>query len=268
MTTSGSESSRRPSGKTSAAGGAALLSRLKPAPELRPYLTYSLGLHFALAAVLAGAMRWTGGSKAAAVYTIDFVGGPTTVTSGSASVGAAPKAADLAPPTAVDRTPQRDVDEFGRKRRKGPFVLPRPSLLRGSPEKAPEPAKSDAPPSAQASGQASSGAGAAGGSGAGDAGVSADMPNFPYPWYITQVRQALWNLWSSRMPRFAGETVIVFSILPNGSIVDLRTEVSSGDGAFDLTALGAVQDAAPFPRLPTGFAEPFLKIHVTLKSGG
>jgi TonB family protein len=68
------------------------------------------------------------------------------------------------------------------------------------------------------------------------------------------------------MPKEQGEAVIVFSILPNGSVVDLRAEESSGSSAFDLTAESAVQDAAPFAPLPREFPEPFLKVHVTLKS--
>lgn len=245
-----------------------LLARLRPAPELRPYLVYSGGLHFVLLALALGGLQWTGSKKSAAVYSIDFVGGPTTVTS-SAGGGPAPKAAEIAPPApAMDRSAQRDVDEFGRKRRKGPFVLPRPSLLRGVTSRKPQAEPQGESKSESSGPAAATSSGGGSGQGVGDAGVSADMPDFPYPWYITQVRQSLWNLWSSRMPRSGGEAVIVFSILKDGSIVDLRTEVSSGDGAFDIAAEGAVQDAAPFPRLPPGFSEPFLKIHVTLKSGG
>lgn len=244
---------------------------LTPAPELRPYLWYSLGLHVALAAAVLGGLPWGGASKSANVYTIDFVGGPTTVTTSQGGAAAQPEAKPEAKKeeTVSAKTAQgKEFDEFGRRKKKGPFVLPRPSLLRGLTKK---PAKEEPPaeetkgtPSTTAGGNPSSG----GGAGSGDAGVSADMPNFPYPWYITQVRQALWNLWSQRMPRSGGEAVVVFSILPDGSVVDLRTEESSGDPAFDIAALGAAQDAAPFPPLPRGFSEPFLKIHVTLKSGG
>ena len=92
------------------------------------------------------------------------------------------------------------------------------------------------------------------------------LSDFPYPWYISQIRMALWRQWSARMPGGGGSSVVVFSILPDGHITDLRTEQSSGDAGFDLTALGAVQDAAPFPPLPTGFKKPFLTIHLTLTS--
>ena len=68
------------------------------------------------------------------------------------------------------------------------------------------------------------------------------------------------------MPKDKGECTAAFSILPNGRFTDLRTEESSGDPAFDLAALSAVQDAAPYPPLPKGFKDPFLKIHVTFKT--
>jgi TonB family protein len=41
---------------------------------------------------------------------------------------------------------------------------------------------------------------------------------------------------------------------------------SSGDSAFDAAAVESVQAAAPFPALPSGFGEPFLKVHLTLRS--
>jgi TonB family protein len=92
------------------------------------------------------------------------------------------------------------------------------------------------------------------------------MPNFPYPWYISQVRAGLWAKWSARKPAQPEECIVEFSIMPGGQIVDVRDEETSGDAAFDLAAMGAAQDAAPFPPLPRDFKEPFLKIHVTLKS--
>ena len=52
----------------------------------------------------------------------------------------------------------------------------------------------------------------------------------------------------------------------NGAFTDLRMESSSGEADFDAAAVEAVQAAAPFPALPSDFAEPFLKIHLTLKS--
>ena len=224
------------------------------APELKPYLSYSLGLHIALALAAWRLVSWQASGPKANIYSIDFVGGPAAViTSAGPSAPAQPSAA----PAAETRpAPQTQFDEFGRRRRT--FVLPRPSLLRGWQAKKEEAASSESKPAAPAAVESpAAGAGAE---------ASADMPNFPYPWYIARVRQLLWEQWQSRMPRQPGECVVVFSLLPNGSVVDLRTESTSGDSAFDLAALGAVQDAAPYPPLPSGFPEPFLKVHVTLRS--
>jgi len=68
------------------------------------------------------------------------------------------------------------------------------------------------------------------------AGVTTDLPNFPYPWYISQVRQMLWTAWQKRMPPTSGEGVVVFSIVRSGAFTDLRMESRSyelfGEGFF------------------------------------
>jgi protein TonB len=238
------------------------------APELKPYLGYSLAAHASLGAVLLGLIPFAGKAPPSRVYTIDFVGPSATIVSSVA--GEAKPAAAAPAPASEKQAPQTEFDEFGRRKKKGHFVLPRPSLLKGFQAKKPEEPKEEEPPAqtAPAAAPAQTAAGGAAGNSPGDAGISTDMPDFPYPWYISQVRQALWNNWSARMPRMAGECVVQFSILRNGGIVDLRTEVSSGDSSFDLAALGAAQDSAPFPPLPQGFADPFLRVHLTLKAGG
>lgn len=229
---------------------------------LRPYLTYSFTLHLAIAfaaAVFLG--RQT--AKTTPVYMIDFVGPSAIVQSGSSSP--ASQAGPSAPAAASEpKTEPRSPTEFVPSRKSAP--LPKPSLLKGYKEPIPEPGLSpEAPPPGS---EAPAGVGEATGEAGppGSAGIATDMPNFPYPWYISQIRASLWAQWSSRMPGAKGEAVVVFSILPNGGMVDLRIEASSGDEGFDLAAQGAVQDAAPFPALPSGFTDPFLKIHVTLKS--
>ncbi len=228
---------------------------VRPAPAgLRPYLTYSLGLHLGGAALALMLYRGVT-AKPAAVYMIDFVG-PSALIIDSAGLAQPGKPA-AAP------APQSEAAEFATRRHRS-APLPRPSLLRGWHEKrAPAaPQRAAAPASAARS---SPGNGAQAGT-PGQAGVATDLPNFPYPWYISQIRQILWNQWSARMPKDTGECVVVFTLLRNGGIVDLRTEESAGDSAFDLTALSAVQDGAPYPPLPRGFQDPFLKIHVTLKT--
>ncbi len=236
---------------------------------LKPYLARSFGVHacaVAAFAVLAGRHA----VKTDKVYMIDFVGGAATLRTAGPAAPAAPAAAaaPAAPSTVAPQTDPDSVRVKGGKR--GPVALPRPSLLRGG-------AESEAPPSAASSlagpgssparGTAlSAGPGASAGAAADSAGVATDMPDFPYPWYISQVRALLWQSWQKRMPRLDSEGAVAFAILRNGSFTDLAIESSSGDAGFDRAAIASVQDAAPFPALPAGFKDPFLKIHLTLKS--
>ncbi len=99
-------------------------------------------------------------------------------------------------------------------------------------------------------------------------GVSADFPNFPYPWYVTQVRTALWDEWSSRMP--AGgqlSCVVLFRINRKGSINKIEVERNSGNKLFDFSAVSSVQQSAPFPPLPAEFEEDALIVHVEFRAG-
>ncbi len=223
---------------------------------LKPFLARSTGLHaaFLIAAALyvPSAMK-----KADKVYMIDFVGGPAVIQSAGPVAAAGPADTEPARPTQ-----QAEADTFATKKHRG-VALPRPSLLRGWIERKTPPKPSMSAGSETAIAPA---AGAAGGMPGNAAGVATDLPNFPYPWYISQVRQMLWAAWQKRMPASSGEGVVVFAIMRNGAFTDLRMESSSGDRDFDNAALEAVQAASPFPALPSDFGEPFLKIHLTLKS--
>ncbi len=222
---------------------------------MRPYLAGSLAFHALVAAAAAGAIAGRSAAKTD-VYTIDFIG-PSAIQVAATKAGA-PTSSKDGPSPLPERAPSDEI--VIPKKRRGP--LPRPSLLgRETLAPAPEPTQTTIGPPADA---APAAPGAPGSPGA--AGVFAELPNFPYPWYISQIRASLWARWSQRMPREASESVVQFSILPDGRIVDLRIESSSGDAGYDLTALTAAQDAAPFPPLPREFTEPFLKVHVTLKS--
>ncbi len=225
---------------------------------LKPYLTRSAGLHatvlLAAAFLVPNAMK-----KSDTVYMIDFVGGPPVIQSAGAAAPEARTSETAAPPKPSQ---QVDPDSYAVKGKHG-VALPRPSLLKGWTESKAPPKPSMAGDSAAS---ATSGAAPSAGSPGAAAGVATDLPNFPYPWYISQVRQMLWAAWQKRMPAASGEGVVVFAIMRNGSFTDLRMESSSGDADFDAAAVESVQAAAPFPALPSDFTEPFLKIHLTLKA--
>ena len=222
--------------------------------EFKSCLKYSAALHAGLVLAFAFLMGRSAASSNQ-VYRIDFIGPTPGIINRDIEAAEKKAAAKTAASASRRPPPQTDRDAFSRKRRHAP--LPRPSVLSSIEEKPPAAAQvpeRPATPDAQ------------GGAGPANASVSADMPNFPYPWYISQVRGALWNHWSSRMPRGGGEAMAEFTILRNGAVTDLRVESSSGEKTFDDTAVSAVQDAAPFPPLPRGFAESFLKIHVRFTS--
>ncbi len=223
--------------------------------DLKPYLRYSAALHAGLALLLILALM-RAKAPMNGVYTIEVVGPAPSIQENQGAQAAKASAPAAAKAPAGHMEEHKSRPEFSRRSRHE--ALPAPSLLQGYQDvSASKPAQESAAPEVQS-------APAAGASVPGS--VSMQLSDFPYPWYISQIRMALWRQWSAQMPSGNGSSVVVFSILPDGHITDLRTEQSSGDAGFDLTALGAVQDAAPFPPLPTGFKKPFLTIHLTLTS--
>jgi protein TonB len=59
--------------------------------------------------------------------------------------------------------------------------------------------------------------------------------------------------------------VVVFRIHQDGSITDLRVEQSSGFSAFDLAAMRAVSNAAPFPPLPRAYRHDSLGVNLIVR---
>ncbi len=217
-----------------------------------PYLARSAGLH---ALMLGAAVLYMPGAerKADAVYLLDFIGGPAAIQ----AVGPSQAAPPLVAAEPKNKNPRTIADSFATKRRPA-IPLPRPSLFQDSPQ-----SKVSSQPTPPAAEPASATLAAMPGNAAG---ITTDLPNFPYPWYISQVRQMLWVSWQKRLPVSSGEGIVMFAIMRQGAFTDLRMESSSGDGDFDDAAIKSVRDAAPFPALPADFREPFLKIHLTLKA--
>lgn len=96
--------------------------------------------------------------------------------------------------------------------------------------------------------------------------IQTDFATFPYPWYITQVRNSLWSEWEKRRP--AGNTLtsmISFAIARDGKIKNLKLVKSSGDDSFDFSAKSAVINAGPFPPLPMLYEKDELTVTVEFK---
>ena len=230
---------------------------MSQAHPLRPYVVNSGLIHFALLSVLLPFK-----SRAPVFspsYTIDFVGpsAPLTNAPSSASHGAPAAPRVIAPASAKTST------RTAARRRQ---ALPPPSLL-DAPLRAPAPRSAPAPartaaatPAPAVSAAAPRAAGAAT-----QPALSTDI-NFPSPWYLTRLRSILWNSWSKGRPTQPGSATVIFTLLRDGRVTDLKVETSSRDSAFDLAAQGAVADGEPYPPLPPEFHEPFLKIHATISN--
>lgn len=217
---------------------------------MRHYLIYSSYAHAALLAALFIVSRNTLTLQKKEAYYIDFIGPSKVVTMEKAALNegksgpelpadkaAAPKAQAA---KAAPKAP-KDEDDFSSG------ALPKPSVLSGG-------AKLFEPEPGRAGGEEGTP-------------IVTDSANFPYPWYITQVRELLWNAWTSRMPSAGGlRCTVRFSILRDGTARAVSVEKSSGNRLFDNAAESSVESSAPYPVLPDDFYEDKLTVHVEFKA--
>jgi protein TonB len=92
-----------------------------------------------------------------------------------------------------------------------------------------------------------------------------DHPDFTYGYYIDQLLSAIDARWER--PTLGGEVraVVSFRIARDGGVTDLRVAESSGYNSFDLAALRAVKNAAPFPPLPRAFRHDSLGVNLIVR---
>ena len=168
------------------------------------YLAYSGGVH-ALLFLLLFLVMLPAGKKVSATYTIDFIGsGKVVATTGQEAQSPvktqAPKAPEVkAQPVAKPEEPAKPTAKPAKKaytakseittkkqtakKQQAQAPLAAPSVL----DEGENTQKDDAL-------QASKEGEFQGGN------IQTDFANFPYPWYITQVRNAMWIEWEKRRP--------------------------------------------------------------------
>jgi protein TonB len=61
---------------------------------------------------------------------------------------------------------------------------------------------------------------------------------------------------NARLDRERGTVRLVFSMLRDGTVTDVRVTSSSGYGILDLAAVETIRKAAPLPRIPAELPEP------------
>ncbi len=210
--------------------------------RMRSYLIYSSSAHFILLAVLFFISRSALHLHGEQAYYIDFIGPSKIITMEKAAAAEGPEKTS-APAGKAAAAKKRDEDDFSSS------SLPKPSVLSGSSRLFDKEKKSPAA------------------SGENGTPLITDSANFPYPWYITQVREALWNSWTTKMPSGGNlRCTVRFSINRDGSIKGVNVEKSSGNRLFDNAAETSVESAAPFSGLPDDFYEDRLTVHVEFKA--
>ncbi|MFH2202871.1 MAG: TonB family protein [Elusimicrobiota bacterium] len=233
---------------------------------LKPYLAYSAISHAALLSAALFVIPGASSQSAPVYHIINLQASPGIINRSPGAAekrGPAPKAASARPVKLPP--PQRDPDVFDTAKRGPRKPLPRPSFLADA-APTPAPVEKEAPAEARPEPASLDGEGSLSAPGEPASLTAIDMPDFPYPWYVTQLRSAIWDRWTARMFSGTGACGVRFSVMRDGRTVDIRVEFTSGDKGFDYAALSAVQDAAPFPPLPPGFKDSFLNVHFEFKA--
>ncbi|MGC8867887.1 MAG: TonB family protein, partial [Elusimicrobiales bacterium] len=91
--------------------------------------------------------------------------------------------------------------------------------------------------------------------------------DFPYPYYITRLREVLFDSWKSKNVSATNISAIVkFRIYPNGEIRNISIEKSSSNNLFDYSVLSAVSEIKKVDPLPADFFEDYLTVYVEFKA--
>ncbi len=89
--------------------------------------------------------------------------------------------------------------------------------------------------------------------------------SFSYDWYLNSIRGAIERYWNPQTRDSEIKVRLTFTIYANGSISDVSISHSSGDTFIDKLAIRAVRQAAPFGKLPPGYASSSLQLDCTFR---
>ena len=147
------------------------------------------------------------------------------------------------PPEPEEQTPAAGDVEFSKK------AEPTPAKEDPAPAAPSDPAPEETSDDTAATGERVGDAGA---------GVSGGGEISLFGWYQSSVSRALYSTW--RRPLLAGlreplAVKISFNIQKDGSVANLQVVESSGVDLLDRSALSAVADASPLPRLPPAWRD-------------
>lgn len=187
-----------------------------------------------------------------------------------------PEAAPLKPQPADD-VPALPDPESDRKKKDPKAKPPEPSRETPAPDKGATSregsGKTEAGTSGTAPGETGDQLGRRGGPRGNPLGTTAfgsevgglDNPDFTYAYYLDRLLSLIDAQWARPAMGGGVKAVIFFRIGRDGAMADLQVEQSSGYNSFDLAALRAVQNAAPFPPLPRAYKHEDLGVHLIVR---
>lgn len=226
-------------------------ARARASGGLSGPLGMSLLLHGSVVALLL-AFRGAGPVPQPPIYRVDLVAAP-----------AGPRQEGIVPPRPQPPAPTPEAPTPPPPRAQtNPRAMPLPEKVAPPTRQPPAPATPTEPRPTTTPSTTPAGGGPTGGRGTDVVTVRTEGVEFPFPRYLENiVRQIAKNFTPPRNTTLSAE--VMFLIRRDGSIVDLRIAKRSGNYAFDLEALGAVEavgNARAFGPLPDGFADDVLPV--------
>ncbi|WP_375453161.1 TonB family protein, partial [uncultured Nostoc sp.] len=94
-------------------------------------------------------------------------------------------------------------------------------------------------------------------------GIDASSQNIDITSYLNQLQQRVKQQWLPEVSQSSRRTVLNFTINRSGQLSNLELAQTSGFSLTDKAALNAIQRAAPFAPLPTGYTNNHIDIQFT-----
>jgi len=181
-----------------------------------------------------------------------------------------PKDAPVLPPEKPEKPkekPQADLPkpEVPKPAPTAPKTPPGTAKVPAAPAAKPAPATPQATPGTEAGRRGSPTGTPLGSASFGSEIAGLDNPDFTYGYYIDQLLAAIDSNWVRPPVGDRVRAIVNFRIQRDGSITDLRVTEASGFSSFDLAALRAVQNAAPFPPLPRAYRHDSLGVNLIVR---
>ena len=242
-------------------------------------------LHVGLIVLIVASPSFSKPPRKGLVQYVNFMGGGGSGGGPGGGSGGAAVATKTEPLPAPKKPALRDLTVPAKAEPKAESALRHPTDKPKTSKKAsdkttaitkPEPAAAAPAPDAPAGGQGGSGsgfglrfgAGGSGGTGGTGGGSGTGDPfgvgNFPFNFYLQMISDKITANWFQSLvdPGVGGllQTQVYFRIYKNGTISDIRIDVSSGVETFDLSARRAIQTSAPFATLPNEYDGQYLGI--------